>query len=68
MQQVEWRETHQTEPRVNDSLPFATHSGELELFGHTLRVYRLNTGEAIVHADDLHELFSGAERLRGIPQ
>lgn len=39
--------------------PYATHHGVLELEGHKLRCYRLNTGQAVFDADDVNEFFGG---------
>jgi len=39
---------------TDTGLPYATHQSVLELpGGQRVRIYRLNTGQAIVHADDL---------------
>lgn len=51
---VEWKE--EPMPEQNDSdLPYATHSGVLNLFGHELRCFRLSDGKAIFHADDFEK-------------
>lgn len=36
---------------------YATHEGIWELAGHKIRVYRLNTGEAIINAEDMCKIF-----------
>jgi hypothetical protein len=51
---IDWQETP-TQP-VGD-LPYATHSGVLEIAGKRLRCYRLNTGQAIFDADDVNAFF-----------
>lgn len=33
-------------------IPYATHSGVWEFGGHSIRVYRLSNGKAIIDADD----------------
>jgi hypothetical protein len=38
-------------------LPFATHSGVLEIMGHKLRCYRINTGETLIEASDMKRFF-----------
>lgn len=39
---------------------YATHAGVLNVEGlPPLRVYRLNDGRAVIHADDMHALFGG---------
>lgn len=43
----------------NDGIPFATHSGVLEIAGCSLRCYRLNTGEAVIEAEDMERFFDG---------
>lgn len=39
-----------------DGLPYATHSGIWNFMGQEIRVYRLNTGQAIIHADDFGKI------------
>lgn len=56
LRQVDWAPTGNTDDDA-DGIPIATHSGILEVAGQKLRVYRLNTGEAIINADDLVEFF-----------
>lgn len=53
MSAVKWDPTGQ---HPSGDLPYATHSGEMEIFGLCLRCYRLSTGEAIIHVDDMHAL------------
>jgi hypothetical protein len=55
LQQVGWTATSQTSSQGD--LPYATHHGVMDLFGHKLRVYRLNDGRAIINAEDLHKFF-----------
>ncbi len=46
-------------PEVGDgSMPYATHSGVLNLFGKDMRVYRLNTGQAIIDSEDFEALWA----------
>jgi len=40
-----------------DGIPYATHEGILEIVGKKLRCYRLSNGQAVIHADDMRELF-----------
>jgi len=47
---VQWRETGS---QPEGDLPYATHEGMFEILGSKLRCYRLNTGQAIIHGDDL---------------
>jgi hypothetical protein len=56
---VDWQPTGDNEVE-GDGLPVATHSGIWHFMGQDIRVYRLNTGKAIIHADDMH-------RILGIP-
>jgi hypothetical protein len=46
--------TEETAPE--DGMPHATHSGSFNFLGVPLRVFRLNTGEAVIHADDMNAL------------
>lgn len=55
---VQWR-ARETEPPADDGLPWATHEGVLDIMGHRLRCYRLNTGQAVFHADDVRDFFGG---------
>lgn len=50
---VEW----ETLPPQDDSngMPYATHSGVLELMGKKLRCFQLSNGEAVFDADDFNE-------------
>lgn len=38
------------------ALPEITHSGELELLGVTVKVYRLSDGQTIFDAEDTHKV------------
>ena len=40
-----------------EDLPKATHEGIIKLGNIEIRVYRLDTGEAIIHAEDLPKIF-----------
>jgi len=53
---VQWR-AREGSPDTTNGLPYATHEGVLEIFGHNLRCYRLNTGQTVFDADDVHEFF-----------
>lgn len=55
MEGMEWVEADSNTPSLGEL--YATHSGVLSFMGHDLRIYRLNTGEAIIHADDFKALF-----------
>lgn len=57
LQSVEWTENPPQEPD-SEGAPWATHSGVLEMFGHTLRCHRLSNGAAIIEADDMHEMLN----------
>lgn len=55
MSNVEWVAC----PAIETDELHATHSGVLEIMGKTLRCYRLSDGRAVIHADDMDELFKG---------
>lgn len=57
LETVEWKATGATTD--DDGIPVATHEGVLEIGGHKLRCYRLSNGQAVFHADDVHEFFGG---------
>jgi hypothetical protein len=57
MDAIEWSETS-AQPGT-DGIPYATHSGVLEVAGLRLRCYRLNDGRAIFDADDFKAAFPG---------
>lgn len=42
----------------DNGLPYATHEGVLDIMGHKLRCYRLNTGQTVFHADDMNDFFA----------
>ncbi|MBE2211193.1 MAG: hypothetical protein IAE66_06260 [Xanthomonadaceae bacterium] len=58
LDQIDWRPLD-TEP-PSDCSRYATHSGVLQLRGLEIRVYRLNTGETVVHSDDFLNFLWGA--------
>lgn len=47
-------------PDNHDGVPFATHEGVLDLMGHKIRCYRLNTGQAVFNADDVNDFLGGS--------
>lgn len=57
MDKVDWQVCEQTDDE--SGLPFATHSGVLDIAGHSMKVYRLNTGQAIIDAADLEAFLCG---------
>jgi hypothetical protein len=58
---VQW--TARTDPPpADDSIPYATHSGELDLLGMKFRVYQLSDGRRLVDANDVHALLEGLTR------
>ena len=71
---VQW-EPARAVPAEAAGVGHATHQGVIELLGQRMRIYRLNTGQAILHADDLKAFlaFIGLEggqpaRLQDGPQ
>lgn len=46
-------------------IPYATHSGVLDLMGHQFRVYRLSDGNTVINADDLNAFFSIGRLFEG---
>ncbi len=40
-----------------EELPKATHEGVLKIGNQEIRVYRLDNGQAIIHADDMFKIF-----------
>ncbi len=55
-QQVKWELV--APPASNpDGLPYATHSGILEIMGNRLRCHRLSDGQAIIDAEDFQRVF-----------
>lgn len=54
---LEWKPEPKPEVSNNSDLPFVTHSGLLRLNGVQLKVYQLSSGERVIDADDLQELF-----------
>lgn len=58
---VTWVERTEPTPE-DDSIPYATHEGVLDLTGFaSLRVYRLSNGMAVINADDLEAFFGSGE-------
>ena len=56
MNGVKWNEIHQ--PAVSDAMPYATHSGEMEIMGVKMRCYRLSDGCAVFHEEDFEKLMA----------
>lgn len=54
---VVWEVVEHDAPPGGD-LPYATHSGVMRIFDIDMRCYRLNTGQAIIHADDMAVLLN----------
>lgn len=63
---VAWTEAPAREPDPS-GLPYATHSGIWNFMGQEIRVYRLNTGQAIIHADDMGKIL-GLDESEPQPQ
>lgn len=62
---VKWEQAADASAPSGD-IPHVTHSGVLEVMGHSLRCYRLSDGRTIFDADDfgafMREWFDGAAR------
>lgn len=43
---------------MSETIPTATHQGVLSLGNVTLRVFRLDNGQAVIHGDDMHVLMA----------
>jgi len=57
---VDWQPTQQEPPESGGR--YATHEGVLSIGEFPFRVYQLNTGERVLHADDVQAFFtSGAK-------
>lgn len=56
---VEWKETGSDPNPEDDSMPYATHEGVLEMMGHKFRVVQLNTGQRVFDAEDVERFFLG---------
>lgn len=57
MDAVDWKPCEA--PGTDPGIPYATHKGEMHIAGLRLRCYRLNTGQAIIDADDVNNFFGG---------
>lgn len=44
---------------ASDGILYATHEGQLEIFGSTIRCYQLNDGQRVFDADDLARIVGG---------
>lgn len=55
MDTVEWREVEMPVVQVGEL--YATHEGELTIFGHTLKVHVLNNGQRVIDAESVEEFF-----------
>jgi len=45
-------------PARPEDVPIATHQGEMMILGLKVRVYRLDDGRTVIHADDFHALLA----------
>lgn len=59
MKGVEWKETGAVQ---TDETPVSTHEGVMNFLGIELRCYRLSSGQAVIHADDMNRLLEGMFR------
>ena len=57
-----WTENPPRAEAIGD-LPYATHSGELELFGVTIKCHRLSNGQTIIEAESMAAIFE----MMGLP-
>lgn len=55
---VEWVAAEGDAPSDSD-LPYVTHSGVLNIGGHSLQCFRLSNGEAVFEAEDFERFFEG---------
>lgn len=49
LQPIEFDPTHEV---------YATHEGEIKLFGHTLKIYQLNTEERVIDTESFERFFN----------
>lgn len=59
IEQIPFVETNDHVNEDGDGLPFATHTGVMEIMGKKLRCYRLNTGQIVFNAEDVRDFFGG---------
>lgn len=58
LETVKWEIVDSGPKLVGDGeLPHVTHSGILDLFGKSLRCYRLSDGQAVFDCDDVADFF-----------
>lgn len=57
MDRLDWTPVQGAEQERETGLPYATHTGIFMIGDIQLRCYRLNTGQAIINAEDMHHLF-----------
>lgn len=60
MNAVEWQPV-EGEMVADDGLPYATHTGVLNIGGFAFKCYQLNTGQRLIDAEDM-------ERFFGVPE
>lgn len=61
LESVEWEATAPP-PDERYPYPYPIHSGVFDLFGTSLRFYRLNDGRTIIHADDIHAVLNEGDK------
>lgn len=45
----------------DDGIPYATHKSVIEVMGHSIRCYQLNTGQRLLDFDDVSAIFGAAK-------
>ena len=62
MDNLEWTPLGAPDEGRDDGIPYATHSGVLEIAGARLRCHRLSTGQAVFDADDMAHFWGFSSR------
>lgn len=59
MAEVDWKACPPggAAPNQSDDMPYTTHEGVLEIGDMKLRCYRLSSGQAVLHAEDMQKYF-----------
>lgn len=57
MSGVKWIPADPAERQEPGKTPYATHEGVWNFMGDSLRVFRLNNGQCVIHAEDFERVF-----------
>jgi hypothetical protein len=58
LDRLQWEEIPFNHNNMDESIPYATHSGILKIAQFELKVFQLSNGKRVINADDLEAFFN----------